>query len=470
MKNMSKLITQRILRALGAELALCVLLPSLVLVSADVVAQKAESAATTQSQQQSDDQTAEALNSRLMASNTLRPLDLGVWVHDGVATLSGTVPSQALKARAEALARTQPGVKSIDDQIVIGSIPSASGEAQPQPAPVPGQSSQQANGSEAAQQETPDPNTPSYSTEAPPSDAPNARGNAGQPQNGQQSVYPGNNPPPNQYPNNSAGNQPAYPPPPRVYGNGNGQPGSASYPPAYVQNAAPNAAQIRNAQRENDQPRMTIAQGTPLRIQVMQTLDSHHTKPGDNFQGVLAQSVIVNGVIALPRGASIDGTVIDARPAGHLEGKPRLALQLSNVTVGNASYVLTTQPWAHQGPGKGGQTAGAVAGGAAFGAIAGAMVGGGPVALLGAAIGGIGGAGLSALSPSAHVIVPAESVVTFRLTAPLVVREPTVAEVRSLAANAPPVPPTRPYPRRAYYPYGYPYAPPPPPPGYYPPY
>lgn len=74
-------------------------------------------------------------------------------------------------------------------------------------------------------------------------------------------------------------------------------------------------------------------------------------------------------------------------------------------------------------------------GGAAFGALTGAMVGGGPVALLGAAIGGLGGAGLSALSSGAHLVVPAESIVTFRLNAPLTVRELTAAQVRMVATN-----------------------------------
>ncbi|HUZ05058.1 MAG TPA: BON domain-containing protein [Acidobacteriaceae bacterium] len=469
---MSRWITRRNLRGMAWELGFCVVLPCVVLLSADVVAQKtANDAAQQQTQQQSDDQIAEAINNKLMSSNALRPLDLGVWVHDGVVTLSGAVPSSTWKKRAEALVDTVPGVKSVDDQIVIG----AQRQEQPAATATADQASQQAT-PETAQQETPAPNTPSYSTEVPPSNQnQNQDQNTAPQQMAQQPPDAGNDAGNDAGAGEGAqGNAPANLPPPRVYNNGNngsnGQPGN----PAYAQNGPPNAAappsaaQMRSYQRQQDQPLMTIAQGTPLHVQVLQTLDSHHTKPGDDFRGVLAQNIVVNGVIAVPGGASIEGTVIDARPPGHLKGSPKLALQLSNVNVGSASYVLTTQAWARQGPGKGGQTAGAVAGGAAFGAIAGAIVGGGPVALLGAAIGGLGGAGLSALTPGAHILVPAESVLTFRLTAPLVVREPTVAEVRSMAANAPPARPVRRYPRRAYYPYGYPYPPPPPPAYYYP--
>ena len=439
-------ISWRMLRGMLRDVVFCVLLPSVVLLSAYVVAQKTvATAAPQQSQQQSDDQLADVINTKLMASSTLRPLDLGVWVHEGIATLSGTVPSRNLQRQADALARSVPGVQSVDDQITIGTSLQDSSQEPPAEASAstPQQTQEQDPAQAGYQEETPAPNTPSYSTEAPP--AGNDAGSGGPGQNS--SVRPP-----------SVGN-----PPPGSYGNGNT--GNPSYAQNAPSNAPPNVAQLHRSQMQNDQPKMTIAQGTPLRVQVLQTLDSQHSTPGTAFRGVLAQDVMVNGLIALPRGALIDGTVVDARAPEHLKGSPKLALQVSNVSVGNASYVLTTQAWEHQGPGKGGQTAGTIAGSAAVGALVGGAVGGGPIALLGAAIGGLGGAGLSALSPGARVFVPAESVITFRLTAPLTVREPTVADIRSLAANAPPAPPARQY-RRAYYPY--PPPPPPPPPYYYP--
>jgi len=46
--------------------------------------------------QRADSATAEGINAKLMASNTLRPLDLGIWVHGGTATLTGAVPTQEL--------------------------------------------------------------------------------------------------------------------------------------------------------------------------------------------------------------------------------------------------------------------------------------------------------------------------------------------------------------------------------------
>ncbi len=338
-------------------LLVCVALPTVFLLSAEIVAQKTIAAHT---EQKSDDQIASEINSKLMVSNTLRPLDLGVWVHDGTATLSGTVPSLALKQQAETLVHSVSGVKKLDDQLTIGTVAAV----------APGFPAGASAG--APPQRT----TPVYG--------------AGEPV--QQPVGP-----PVQARND---------PPPRSY---QARPGF---------------------------PLLTVPVGTPLNIMMMQTVDSHHTKPGTGFRGIVMRDVAVaRGVIAVPRGAFVEGVVIDARPPGHLKGRPVLALQLTNVNIGNLSYVLTSNVWGHEGLGKGGETAQAVGGGAAFGAITGAIVGGGPTALLGAALGGLGGAGLSALSAGPHLLVPAESVLTFRLNAPLTVREPTTDEVRTLAAN-----------------------------------
>ncbi|MHB8301462.1 MAG: BON domain-containing protein [Acidobacteriaceae bacterium] len=342
------------------ELVVCVVLPSVLLIGAEVVAQKTSASPTpTQSRQLSDDQVANEIDDKLMASNALRPLDLGVWVHDGTATLSGTVPNAQVRQQADALVRAVSGVQRVDDQLTIGTFTATA---------------------------------PGFS--------------------GKHSTAPA-----------AAGNSAAS--------------GPATYGAAPVQQGAQDSAPPRAYQAQS-MPLLTVPAQTPLYVMMMQTVDSHHTQPGTGFRGIVVRNIeVAKDVIAVPRGAYVEGTIIDARPAGHLKGRPQLALQLSNVNIGRASYVLSSYVWAHEGPGKGGETASAVAGSAGIGAITGAIVGGGPVALLGAAIGGLGGAGLSALSSGPHLVVPAESVITFHLNAPLTVREPTASEVRIIAANLP---------------------------------
>ena len=378
------------------ELLVCVALPSLLLVSFSVVAQKADS-----SQPRSDEQVATEIHNKIEASDALRSLNVGVWVHEGKATLSGTVPTRELRQQFAALVQSEPGITSVEDQIAIGQQPAAS-SAPPEQGPG-----------------------------MPP--APNEAE-----QNGQQ-----NYPPPN------AQNGP----PPQGYGQNSGP------PPRYY----PTPGQ---------QQMVTIPAGTPITVMMLRTIDSHHTKPGKHFRGVVVRDVILlNGATAIPRGAYVEGTVIDSRGPGHLKGHPRLALQLDHLNVGDNSYEMTSLVWARRGPGKGGQTAGTVGGSAAAGAIIGGAVGGGPTALLGAVLGGLGGAGLSAASRGPQLFIPAESVLTFTTGAPVTVREATLNDIRALAGNVPVTnyygPPG--YPRYpGPYPGNYPPPPPPGPPGGYP--
>ena len=100
---------------------------------------------------------------------------------------------------------------------------------------------------------------------------------------------------------------------------------------------------------------VTVAPGTPAYVMVMQPIDSKHTKVGTPFRGILVQDIVVqNGLIAIPRGADISGTVVDARGPGKLKGKPHLALQLTGLNFSGTTYPLVSQVWARGGPGKGG--------------------------------------------------------------------------------------------------------------------
>ena len=133
-------------RRMVRELLVCVALPSVLLVGASVVAQNANPSQS----QRSDEQIATDINNKIQASDVLRPLNLGVWVHDGIATLSGTVPRPELRQQAASLVQSVPGIKSVDDQITIGTAAANSAGAPQEgpgmPPPPPTQAEQNAQG------------------------------------------------------------------------------------------------------------------------------------------------------------------------------------------------------------------------------------------------------------------------------------------------------------------------------------
>jgi hypothetical protein len=188
-------------------------------------------------------------------------------------------------------------------------------------------------------------------------------------------------------------------------------------------------------------------------------MTSKNTAPGTPFDGVVLSDVVAGGAIAIPRGASITGMVVDSHTAGQLGGKGELKLQLTNVSFGGNTYPVTTDFWWHQGVDKTANTVGNTVGLAGVGALIGAVAGGGVGAAVGAGVGGVAGLGVSAASGRGEAALPAEAIVTFHLTQPADVTTVSQAELNRLGAGLP-SPQQQPQMQRRY--------PPPPPPGYYP--
>ena len=46
-------------------------------------------------------------------------------MHNGTATLTGTVPTQELRTEAETMVKSVAGVTNVDDKITIGAAPAA---------------------------------------------------------------------------------------------------------------------------------------------------------------------------------------------------------------------------------------------------------------------------------------------------------------------------------------------------------
>ncbi len=212
---------------------------------------------------------------------------------------------------------------------------------------------------------------------------------------------------------------------------------------------------------------VTVAQGALIKVRSSEALDSKNAKDGTPIEFTVVRDVYSAGILAIPRGATIHGQVVDARKAGALGGRPELVLRLQALELGGQSYPLDTDVFQIRGPNKAGQTVNNAFGGAILGAIIGGVVGGGQGAAIGAGAGAVGGTAASAATPGPRVWIPSEALMDFHLNSDLTVTPVSAQEAQRLAANAAPLRPERPtlY-RRGQY--GYP--PPPPPPGYYRPY
>jgi hypothetical protein len=367
----------------------------------------------------------------------------------GVVTLNGTVRDEPSRDLAEHVVANTAGVQKVIDQLTIGAPAASSNDAT-------------------------NPNLQSDGTIAPPQgqQPPPAQTYPNTPQNGappqqQQGQYPAPpyGPPPQdgQYPPQQTGQ---YPPPPPPYGR---PPYRQPYPPQYGQ-PYPQQPQYGQpypqqqpyvAQKGGDA--VVVPSGATVRVRINQGMNSKDTAPGTTFDGIVLSDVSAGGSIAIPRGASIQGTVVDAHTAGQLGGKGELKLQLTNVSFGGRTYPVVTDFWWHQGVDKTANTVGNTIGLAGVGALIGAVAGGGVGAAVGAGIGGVAGLGVSSASGRGEAALPPEAIVSFHLTQPADVTTVSQAELNRLGAGvpgaqlqrrypAPPPPPPYPYP---YYGPGY---------------
>jgi hypothetical protein len=177
--------------------------------------------------------------------------------------------------------------------------------------------------------------------------------------------------------------------------------------------------------------KVTVPQNTAMTVRLNQAVGSKVSASGQKFSGKLAQPVVIEGKTVVPAGTEFAGTVMQAVPAGRLAGGATLRIALSSFNLEGTEYRVQTAPVVRVSQGKGKRTAEFAGGGAALGAAIGAIAGGGKGALIGAAAGAGGGAAGSAFTGTARdIVMPAESLVTFKLKEALIVTVGPVAQKR----------------------------------------
>jgi hypothetical protein len=160
---------------------------------------------------------------------------------------------------------------------------------------------------------------------------------------------------------------------------------------------------------------ITIPSGTPIRVRLDQDLGSKISQPGDSFAATVANDVLVNGEVVIPKEARADGTVIDAKPLGRFKGGALLAIKLERVHTRWGSYPVATSTIDKAEKGKGKRSAAFIGGGAGLGALIGGLAGGGKGAAIGALAGGGAGTAGTAFSGNQQIVLPAETLLTFHL-------------------------------------------------------
>jgi hypothetical protein len=167
---------------------------------------------------------------------------------------------------------------------------------------------------------------------------------------------------------------------------------------------------------------VALPAGTVVTVRLASAVGSKLSATGDHFSATVAQPVEVDGKVVVSVGAEALGKVVEAVPQGRFKGAAVLRLVLQSVTVNGDSYDVKTSSVSHYLKGKGKRTATFIGGGAGGGALIGALAGGGKGALIGAALGAGAGTAGAAYTGEKEIVLPAESVLSFKLAEPITVK------------------------------------------------
>ena len=147
----------------------------------------------------------------------------------------------------------------------------------------------------------------------------------------------------------------------------------------------------------------------------MNAVSTHDTKSGQMLQATLDAPLIVDGVVIAPRGADATLLVADSDPGGRVKGVARIGLRLTSVRMlGENKAVMTNTAW-HEARATKKKDAAKIGVMSGIGAAIGALAGGGKGAAIGAGAGAGAGTAVVLSTHGDAAVVPAESVLQFRL-------------------------------------------------------
>jgi hypothetical protein len=308
------------------------------------------------------------IKAKMFSDPQVNGASIDVAVKSGQVTLSGEVPNDGARYEAYKIATETPGVKHVDDKMVVQSA-QATPVAQPAPAEPP-------------------------AVEPPPVEKPRAP----KPTHKEARHHADSN----MNAMNSAPDSTPAPPP------------AASMPPEQ-----PQAAEAPAPPPPPQPKHVEIPAGTTVRVQMIDSVDSSVNRAGEVFRASLASPLVLDNQVVVPAGTDVYVKLANAKSAGHLTGQSTLALELARMEFQGKSYQMASTEYTQTGSSRGKRTAETVGGGAVLGTLLGAVIGGGKGAAIGAATGAGAGGVAQGVTKGQQVRIPSETKLDFTLDQPV---------------------------------------------------
>ena len=169
----------------------------------------------------------------------------------------------------------------------------------------------------------------------------------------------------------------------------------------------------------------TVPTGTTLQLELVDSVSSAGSEPGDSVQARVVKDVLVDGKVAIPADSTVTGRVVSARGLKKIGGRPLLSLEFTAVETPTGETPIRAA-WSRMGKSETKKDAATIAGSAAGGAILGRILDKDDEArgtLVGGLAGGAAGTAIAAgtkgqeiqLGPGAHLTVQLQAPVTVEI-------------------------------------------------------
>lgn len=206
-------------------------------------------------------------------------------------------------------------------------------------------------------------------------------------------------------------------------GAGEAEPAAANEPTAEARQAAGEPQGSFLARLFQAEPRIyEVPAGTVLQVRFEDHLSSHTSQSGSAFRTTVTQGVSIDGEEAIPAGAVVRGTIVEARGPKKVGGRAQLELDFHTLELPEAEPVAIAATFSARGRSETPKDAAIIGGSTLAGAILGEKVDDGEGGVIGAIVGGVAGTAAAIKTKGKPVEVPSGTVMSIELTRPVTVR------------------------------------------------
>jgi hypothetical protein len=181
----------------------------------------------------------------------------------------------------------------------------------------------------------------------------------------------------------------------------------------------------RDVEREREPTwrRLTIEEGTPIAVEILDPISTRYSRPGDSFNARLASDLLAdNGRVAIREGAEIVGHVAEVKKSQRIGGRASLLVTMDRIDLPDGSSAPLEAAWSTQGKSQTAKDAATIGGATVGGAILGRILDHGDGDVIGGLLGAAAGTAVARQKVGQPIVLGSGAVIHMHLRAPIDVR------------------------------------------------